>query len=38
MHFLVIVDVVCVSDAHVEDVSRKTGNCGGNGLGLEIYK
>lgn len=26
VHLLVIIDVICVSDAHEEDVSRKAGN------------
>lgn len=36
MHFLVIVDVIRMSDAHVEDVSRKAGNSSRHCLGLEI--
>lgn len=38
VHLLVIVDVICVSDAHVEDVSRKAGNSSRHCLGLEIWK
>ena len=37
MHFLVIVDVIRVSDAHVEDVGGKAGNSSRHCLGLEIY-
>lgn len=38
MHFLVVTDVIRVSDAHVEDVGRKAGNSSRHHLGLEIYK
>lgn len=36
VHLLVIIDVICVSDAHVEDVSRKAGDSSRHRLGLEI--
>lgn len=36
VHLLVIIDVICMSDAHVEDVSRKAGDSSRHRLGLEI--
>lgn len=36
MHFLVIIDVIRVSDAHVEDIGRKARNSSRHRLGLEI--
>lgn len=36
VHFLVVVDVIRVPDAHVEDVGRKAGNGSRHCLGLEI--
>lgn len=36
VHLEVIVDVICVPDAHVEDVSRKTGHRACQHLGLQV--
>lgn len=36
VYFLVIVDVVCVTDAHEEDVRWETRNCSRNYVGLHV--
>lgn len=36
VHFLVIVDVVCMTDAHEEDVRWETRYCSRNGVGLHV--
>lgn len=36
VHFLVIVDVVCMPDAHEEDVRWETRYCSRNVLGLHV--
>ncbi len=36
MNFLVVVDVVGMTDAHEEDVSREAGDCGRHCIGLHV--
>lgn len=36
VHLEVVVDVICMPDAHVEDVSGKTGHCARQRLWLQL--
>jgi len=38
MNFLVIVDVVSMTNAHEKDVGREAGDSGRHGIGLHVYK
>lgn len=36
LHLLVVVDVVCMTDAHEEDIGRQAGDGGRHGVGSDV--